>query len=226
MSSGAAVSRPSETAAASAATRSVRSATRRRGALPLLLDARERLEALPCPVEEGEHLLLAPPVLALERVERADPFADLLQPRGVELEPFAVRTSTASSVAAALSSNARTASSPAAGSTSPAARSSADADPRASAALLGRERTLGRRGPLEQPAGVVEPGRLELQLLGLARPRRRDLDLANLVGEQVHLALAVALALVELGEGGPRVAEASVLDAEGLDGVEVLSAPA
>jgi hypothetical protein len=70
---------------------------------------------------------------------------------------------------------------------------------------------------------VVEPGRLELQLLGLARPRRRALDLAHLVGEQVHLALAVAFALVELGEGGPRVAEAPVLDAEGLDGVEVLA---
>src|SRR6185436_5736335 len=89
-------------------------------------------------------------------------------------------------------------------------------------ALLGPERPLRRRGPLEQPAGVVEPGGLELELLGLARPRRRDLDLAYLVGEQIHLALAVAFALVELGQGGPLVAEAPVLDAEGPDGLEML----
>ncbi|MGH2997525.1 MAG: hypothetical protein ACRDM9_14510, partial [Gaiellaceae bacterium] len=60
--------------------------------------------------------------------------------------------------------------------------------------------------------------------MGLARSRRRGLDLANLVREQVHLALAVPLTLVELGKLPSRFSETFVLGAERLHRVEVLTA--
>ena len=176
------------------------------GALPLLLHARERVEALPCPVPEREHLLLAVAVLALERVERADPLAHLLQARGVELEPFAVAAHLDRELGGRgaqlerprrelLRARVDLARRP---------RARRTRRPRASAAPSSRgERPLGRRCALQQPPGVVEPGRLELELVGLAGARRRGLDLAHLVREQIHLAFAIAFAFVELGERRP-----------------------
>ena len=70
---------------------------------------------------------------------------------------------------------------------------------------------------------MVEPGRLEVELVGLAGARRRGLDLAHLVREQIHLAFAIAFALVELGERSLRIPQATVLDAKRLDRVEVLT---
>ena len=80
-----------------------------------------------------------------------------------------------------------------------------------------RQEPLRRGRPLQQALRVREPCLLDLQLLELPGPRARGLDLADLIGQQVELALPVALAL---RHGGPlRVdrAEPGVLVAKGGD---------
>jgi hypothetical protein len=69
-----------------------------------------------------------------------------------------------------------------------------------------------------------EARRLELELDRLVRPGSRGLDLADLMGQEVDLALAVALALLQGRERRPRRPQAPVLLGQRGDGPGVLDA--
>ena len=159
-----------------------------------LVGARELGESSRCLAHERHDVGIGLAILALQGLQRADAFTHLLQTLRVGRERLPIGTH----VTGQLGDLDRHGRAP--GSElrrRRVERASIVEHPRGHAERVGRavvtaERRLGRTGRLEQALDVAEPRLLGGQPLGLLGLRRDRLDLADLIGEEVELTLAIA----------------------------------
>ena len=156
--------------------------------------------------QERQHVLVGRPVFALQRLQRRDPFPDLLQPNGVRDERLPVRAD----VARQLVQLDRKPTGPRrhlAGARVVACRIVERRGHRqrlVDQRGLARQRVLGRSRLSEEPLDVRETPLLGGEIVGLCSTGSDRLDLPDLVGEEVELPFALAHVRRELVERRPR----------------------